>query len=73
MGTTGLTGNAVQGTVVRVGVTLTVTVTGAGGCTAPQIDGGAAGTGVIIYGQATISFTKTTASDYVAWTASLVE
>lgn len=65
-----MTGTAVQGAVVRVGVTLTVTVTGAGGGTSPQINSNDASGGVIIYGQANISFTKTVASDTVAWTAS---
>lgn len=68
-GSEGLTGTAVQGAVVQVGVKLTVTVTGAGGGTSLLINSGAAGTGVIVYGQADISFTKTAVSDTVAWTA----
>jgi uncharacterized repeat protein (TIGR02543 family) len=69
VGTTGLTGVAVQGAAVQVGVTLTINIAGAGGGTAPLIDGVATAS-LIVYGQATLSFTKTTATDLVAWTAS---
>lgn len=55
---------------LQVGVKLTVAVTGAAGGTSPTIDGTAAGSGVVVYGPATVSFTKTAAGDTVRWTAS---
>lgn len=62
-------GTPVQADVLRVGVKLTVEVNGGSGGTSPIINGTDAMNGVVVYGKASVSFTKKQVTDMVSWSA----
>lgn len=62
-------GAPVQADVLRVGVKLTVEVNGGSGGISPTINGTDATGGVVVYGKASVSFTKAQVTDVVSWSA----
>ena len=69
VGSENLTGTAVQGAVLRVGVRLGITVTGGGGGSS-AVYGTNVVAGEIIYGQADVAISRYTSTDIVVWSAS---
>lgn len=62
-------GTPVQADVLRVGVKLAVKVNGGSGGTNPTVNGTDATDGVVVYGKASVSFTKKQVTDVVSWSA----
>jgi len=68
VGNGSLVGTTVQGNVLRVGIKLIATVSGAGGGSA-TINNLNGGSGVIIYGQTNIAVNKNVSTDTITWLA----